>query len=162
MLLFKTILFSVLVPGTVVFVVPWLLIRRDPVLMEFSLGSLHFLGLLPLAAGFLLYLASARDFVVKGKGTPAPIDPPVMLVISGPYRIVRNPMYVSGLLIMIGEVLLFSSLLLLLYLCFVWLVFHLFVVFYEEPHLGKIFGPAYEDYRKRVRRWTPSVPKPES
>lgn len=160
MILLKTVLFSVLVPGTVVLVIPRLLVTQRPLWDGLDFGSLRYAGLVPLLAGFILYYASARDFVVRGKGTPAPIDPPTELVVSGPYRMVRNPMYLSGVLILGGEVLLYSSLFLLLYLCVIWLVFHLFVVFYEEPHLREIFGAAYEDYCRSVSRWLPSRPGP--
>jgi protein-S-isoprenylcysteine O-methyltransferase Ste14 len=66
-------------------------------------------------------------------------------------------MYLGGCLILLGEVVMFESLILLAYLLFIWLAFHLFVVFYEEPHLGKLFGPAYAEYCRNVPRWIPSL-----
>jgi protein-S-isoprenylcysteine O-methyltransferase Ste14 len=105
----------------------------------------------------LFYIASAWNFIERGKGTPAPIDPPKLLVTSGPYRCVRNPMYLGGVLILLGESLLFASILLLLYLCFIWMAFHLFIVLYEEPHLRKVFGTGYEEYCRNVRRWVPDI-----
>jgi len=37
------------------------------------------------------------------------------------------------------------------------MVCHTFVLVYEEPHLRRVFGPEYEDYRLHVRRWLPRV-----
>jgi len=155
MILFKTLLFSIFVPGTVVGVVPYLLLTRGPELPGLGLGAMRYSGIVPLIGGLLFYLASAWNFAEQGKGTPAPIDPPKQLVTSGPYRFVRNPMYVGGVLILLGEALLFASIVLLLYLCIIWLAFHLFIILYEEPHLRKVFGTEYEKYCRDVRRWVP-------
>jgi len=157
MILFRTLLFSILVPGMVVGVVPYLLLTRGPEVPGVGLGGIRYAGLVPLLGGLLFYLASAWNFVAEGRGTPAPIDPPKLLVTSGPYRFVRNPMYVGGVLILSGEALLFASVALLLYLCLVWLVFHLFIILYEEPHLRKVFGTEYEKYCRDVRRWVPDI-----
>lgn len=159
MILFKTVLFTIFVPGTVVGLVPYLLATRGPELIEIRLGFVRYLGIIPLVAGVSFYLSSAWNFVARGKGTPAPIEPPRLLVTSGLYRIVRNPMYLGGILVLIGESLLFESLLVLCYLLIIWTVFHLFVIFYEEPHLRKIFGAAYEEYCRTVPRWIPDVPR---
>jgi protein-S-isoprenylcysteine O-methyltransferase Ste14 len=132
-----------------------LLLTRGPELP--GLGGMRYAGIVPLLGGLLFYLASAWNFVEQGKGTPAPIDPPKLLVTSGPYRYVRNPMYVGGVLILLGESILFTSIALLLYLCIIWLAFHLFIVLYEEPHLRKAFGTEYEEYFRNVRRWVPRL-----
>ena len=66
-------------------------------------------------------------------------------------------MYVGVLLILVGETVLLESSIFLQATFFVWLLFHLFVVFYEEPHLKKSFGASYEDYCKAVPRWIPRV-----
>ena len=157
MILFKTVLFSLLVPCTVVGLVPYLLLARIAVFFPIDLGSIRYSGIILLIAGIISYIASAESFVVQGKGTPAPIDPPRLLVTSGLYRITRNPMYVGGILVLLGEAVLFESVILLAYLFFIWLAFHLFVIFYEEPHLAKLFGPAYEEYLRNVPRWIPSL-----
>ena len=67
-------------------------------------------GCVLVVAGVALYLMCAFwGFALRGKGTPAPIDPPKRLVVEGPYRIVRNPMYWSVLFVMLGEALVFRS-----------------------------------------------------
>jgi protein-S-isoprenylcysteine O-methyltransferase Ste14 len=97
------------------------------------------------------------DFLVKGRGTPAPIDPPKELVVSGLYRFVRNPMYVAVLMMLFGHFLWFRFWSLLIYALFFFLAFHLFIIGYEEPNLRKRFGAAYEQYLRIVPRWIPKL-----
>ncbi len=153
----RTLIFLVLVPGTVLFYIPIEIASSTERLVP--LGPLRFLGLGPLALGIAIVLWCARDFAVKGRGTPAPIDPPKELVVRGLYRYVRNPMYVGAVLILVGHVGWFLALELLLYLALVLLAFHLFVVLYEEPALTRKFGDAYRDYQAAVPRWIPRPPK---
>jgi protein-S-isoprenylcysteine O-methyltransferase Ste14 len=96
-------------------------------------------------------------FVFIGKGTPAPFDPPRRLVVRGPYRFVRNPMYMGAGTALAGAALFYKSLPLLAYVGIFLLVTHLFVLLYEEPTLRGTFGPEYEAYCHRVRRWWPGV-----
>ena len=71
---------------------------------------------------------------------------------------VRNPIYVSAFLVVAGETVLFLSVPLLVYLAFIAVGVHLFVVRYEEPTLARRFGDEYEAYRRRVQRWVPRRP----
>jgi protein-S-isoprenylcysteine O-methyltransferase Ste14 len=96
-------------------------------------------------------------FALRGKGTPAPIDPPKKLVMEGPYRIVRNPMYWSVLFVMLGEALAFRSLALAEIGCVFFACTALFVMVYEEPLLHEKFGAEYEEYCRRVPRWIPRL-----
>ena len=95
------------------------------------------------------------SFVHFGKGTPAPFDPPRHLVLHGPYRFVRNPMYVGAVLVLIGAAIFYGSLPLAGYAAGFFLVTHLFVVAYEEPTLRRLFGADYEEYCRNVGRWWP-------
>ncbi len=157
MVALKTLIFSILVPGTVAGVVPWLLLQGSAgaVLL---LPSIWMFGLLPLLPGVGLYLWCAGAFTFIGKGTPAPIDAPKVLVIQGPYHWVRNPMYIAVLSVVIGEAILFRSFLLAGYALLVGLVVHAFVVFVEEPSLRLQFGESYETYLHTVPRWVPRFP----
>ena len=87
----------------------------------------------------------------------SPADPPKELVVQGLYRYVRNPMYLSVLTIVLGEILLTRSIPLLVY----WLGFfaaaNVFVMGYEEPTLRRQFGESYERYTRSVGRWIPRV-----
>jgi protein-S-isoprenylcysteine O-methyltransferase Ste14 len=157
MVALKTLIFSILVPGTVAGVVPWLLLQGSggAVLL---LPSIWMVGFLPLLLGVGLYLWCAGAFTFIGKGTPAPIDTPKVLVIQGPYDWVRNPMYIAVLSVVIGEAILFRSFLLVGYALLVGLVVHMFVVFVEEPSLRRQFGGSYETYLSTVPRWLPRSP----
>jgi protein-S-isoprenylcysteine O-methyltransferase Ste14 len=147
----KTLVFTILVPGTVTVVIP----RQLLGIGARAAIPLGLIGALPIALGAACYLWCAWDFASFGQGTPAPIDPPKVLVARGLYRVVRNPMYVGVLLIVLGESLLFASATLLGYALLIWVIAHLFVVFYEEPILRRKFGTSYETYRRTVPRWIP-------
>jgi len=152
----KTALFILFVPGTVLVVIPlyWIL-PADPARVD--PGPLRWLALPFWVAGVAILCWCAVDFVRKGHGTPAPIEPPKELVAGGLYRFVRNPMYVGVLLTAVGHSFWFGSFWLAGYALFLWLVFHGFVTFYEEPHLHKTFGTTYEQYCKAVPRWMPNI-----
>jgi protein-S-isoprenylcysteine O-methyltransferase Ste14 len=158
MVALKTLIFTILVPGTLLGLVPWLLLRwsGEAVMPTFSVWLI---GLLPFCAGVILYFWCAGAFAFIGRGTPAPIDAPVFLVKSGPYRWVRNPMYLGVLSVFFGEAILFHSLLLVVCGLLISVVVHLFVVFYEEPTLRRQFGESYETYLRTVPRWLPRYPR---
>ena len=105
----------------------------------------------------MILLWSFWNFLIEGRGTPAPLDPPKKLVAVGFYRYVRNPMYVGVLLILIGHFLWFKNVWLLVYTVVAFLIVHLFVTLYEEPTLKRKFGASYETYLKEVPRWIPRV-----
>jgi protein-S-isoprenylcysteine O-methyltransferase Ste14 len=137
--------------------VPYALIRweRRPPLLGFEGGRIA--GIALAAAGLAVVLESFARFALKGRGTPAPIAPTASLVVSGLYRFVRNPMYLGVLAIVAGQALWFGSVTLLQYAGILWLLFHAFVVGYEERALRRQFGSTYESYRRGVRRWCPRL-----
>ena len=94
----KTVIFTVLVPGTVAVVIPRNIASDAGTPTLFSS-----IGFLPMALGAAIYFWCAWDFATAGQGTPAPIDPPKHLVVRGLYRFVRNPMYAGVLLLLAGE-----------------------------------------------------------
>src|SRR5437660_520694 len=154
MVALKTLIFTILVPGTVAGIVPWLLLQSSGEAAHLT-PSPWLIGLLPLLLGVGLYFWCAGAFTFIGKGTPAPIDAPIFLVREGPYQWVRNPMYLAVLSTISGEAILFHSLLLISYALVAGLVMHLFVVFVEEPSLLRQFGESYETYLRTVPRWLP-------
>ncbi len=158
MIALKTLVFSILVPGTVAGIIPWLILQGAGGIV-LLIPSLWMLGFLPLLLGVGLYLWCAGAFTLIGKGTPAPIDAPVILVNKGPYRWVRNPMYIAVLSVIIGEAILFRSFPLVEYALLVGVVVHLFVVFVEEPSLRSQFGESYLTYLRTVPRWIPRSPR---
>jgi len=111
-------------------------------------------------AGGLLAAICIATFLTKGRGTPAPFDPPRQFVASGPYRYVRNPMYVGAAAVILGSGLIVASPSIVLLALAFNLVMHLFVVLYEEPALTDKFGASYQQYRSSVHRWLIRKPKP--
>lgn len=150
----KTILFSVLVPGTVAALVPRWLIGGFYLQQN---APLSWLGIGLIACGTAIYLRCAWEFAVRGLGTPAPIAPTKFLVTTALHRHVRNPMYIGVALVILGEAALFRSVRLVVYAAAMLGTAHLFVVFYEEPTLRRQFGKSYEEYFDSVRRWIPKL-----
>ncbi len=155
--LLKLAVFTVLVPGSVTVWVPYYFYLSKGRWGALSIGSHTLAGLVLIVLGTCGYLWCALDFTFTGRGTPAPIDPPKILVARGLYRYVRNPMYISVLLVLLGESVLFTSMRLLRYASIVAVGFHLFVLLYEEPALRHKFGASYEEYCQTVPRWIPCL-----
>jgi protein-S-isoprenylcysteine O-methyltransferase Ste14 len=130
----------------VALVIPGLLLRP-------SVARFHLAGLLPLGAGAIVLLICVRDFYVAGRGTLAPWAPPERLVVVGPYRFSRNPMYVAVILMLSGWALAFRSRGLITYAAVMAVVFHLRVRFWEEPWLAETHGEEWLRYRSAVPRW---------
>ncbi|AKJ09029.1 isoprenylcysteine carboxyl methyltransferase [Streptomyces incarnatus] len=149
-------LFLVLVSGSAAVLVPWWLTGG------WRAGHwwlpLRLLGLLPLAAGAGVILEAFTRFALEGLGTPAPVAPPARLVVSGPYRYVRNPVYVAVAAVLIGQGLLLARPVLFGYAAGAWVLTWAFVRWYEEPGLARRFGAEYEDYRRAVPAWCPRRP----
>jgi protein-S-isoprenylcysteine O-methyltransferase Ste14 len=152
----KTAFWIVAVHGTVLILAPYFILQANIQLVSGELPALRFIGVLPVLVGCLIVLWCARDLTVSGAGTPAPMDPPRRLVVRGLYRFVRNPMYAGDLLVLLGESLLYESVILTVYGLAMFGVFHLFILWHEEPALKRRFGESYQQYCKAVRRWIPS------
>ena len=118
-------------------------------------GWLASAGAVLAVAGGLLALSCIAVFVRFGRGTAAPFDPPREFVAVGPYRYVRNPMYVGGLAVILGGGLFLRSASIAAFSLVFLLVMHLFVVLYEERTLERRFGDSYLDYQRSVHRWLP-------
>ncbi len=154
MIWFRALSFVVAVQLTVIGAIPWLLAGVGP---RLPMGLWRLLGILPLATGGLALLWCNWAFVVRGRGTAAPYDPPRKLVVQGLYRYVRNPMYVSAVLIVLGIGLWTGAASLFGYSLLLALSYHLFVRYYEEPHLRRVFGQSYGEYCAGVPRWWPRI-----
>jgi len=150
----KTFLFVILVPGSVVAVIPYYLQSSYG---KFYLSRYGLGGPIFVLAGIFVCIRCILDFAFIGHGTPAPIDPPKKLVTRGFYRIVRNPMYIGIGGILLGESIMLGSLILFCYTLTFSILTHLFIVFYEEPTLRKKFGASYEEYYRSIPRWIPKI-----
>lgn len=115
------------------------------------------LGLVLAVAGGLVGLSCVVLFTVRGRGTPAPFDPPRLFIAIGPYRYCRNPMVVGFCVLLAGMALLERSPGALAVAALVFLVGYVMVVGWEERHLRAKFGQPYIDYCRRVPRWIPRL-----
>lgn len=157
-LLLKNVLFTLVVPGTVGVLLPYLIVSDRAPAIPRSWGVAQLAAVAVALLGLAVYLACIWQFAHRGRATPAPIDAPKVLVARGPYRYVRNPMYLGVLLWILAEALFFEAGVLVLYAGVFLLVVHLFIVFYEEPTLRRKFGSSYDAYREAVPRWVPRKP----
>lgn len=108
------------------------------------------------AVGLVAISASFAEFV-KANGTPVPVASPPRLVVYGPYRYVRNPIYVGFLAVLVGETLIVGSIGLLEYTAVALGVGVGAVHFYEEPTILRQFGADYRRYRQAVPAWIPRL-----
>jgi protein-S-isoprenylcysteine O-methyltransferase Ste14 len=155
--LFRTITYATVFIGALLIYLPARILSWSGLVRPSTMAAPQIFGIVIGSAGALLALWCISTFIWIGKGTPAPFDPPRRLVIRGPYRFVRNPMYIGGVLALAGAALFFLSAPLLVYAACFLLAAHLFVVFYEEPTLRGSFGQDYEAYCHRVSRWLPGL-----
>ena len=150
-------IFLVIAPGFVAGLVPWWISRWRLDTPFLGFPPVRIAGAILLALGVIGLLDSFARFALKGEGTPAPIFPTRHLVVSGLYRYVRNPMYVSVVSAILGQALILGNTQLLEYGASVWLAFHLFVLLYEEPVLRETFGAEYQSFCAHVPRWIPRL-----
>jgi len=133
----------------------WLGFQLDP----HTIPAWRWLAAIPSALGFAVALRCIWDFGWTGRGTPAPVAPPQRLVVVGFYRYVRNPMYVGFLTGWICLWIIFgranASALIVAAVAIVGVA--LFVRFYEEPTLRRLFGADYGVYCQNVPRWLPRL-----
>jgi protein-S-isoprenylcysteine O-methyltransferase Ste14 len=153
----RAITYAVLFIGLVLIYVPARLLSWSGIVRPAAIGAPQIAGMIIGAAGAAAALWCVFTFARIGRGTPVPFDPPRRLVTRGPYRFVRNPMYISAVLALSGAALFCESMPLLVYAGVFLLASHLFVVWYEEPTLRRTFGQEYEAYCRQVRRWWPGT-----
>lgn len=151
-----TIIFLFVAPGIVAGLIPsvitgWRVPDRGGWIWLIAIVA----GLLIL--GGIVVLLDAFIRFARADGTPAPPAPTAHLVVEGPYRFVRNPMYVAVAAIILGQALLFGSWATLIYLAITLTAVALFVAFYEQPTLERAYGEEYRVYRANVRAWIPRL-----
>jgi protein-S-isoprenylcysteine O-methyltransferase Ste14 len=153
--LFRAITYAAVFIGFVLVYLPGRFLSWSGIVAPKSTGAAQVAGMIVVAIGTVIALWCVFTFAFIGKGTPAPFDPPRRLVVRGPYRFVRNPMYIGAGMTIAGAAVFYESLSIFIYACLFFLITHLFVVLYEEPTLRRAFGDEYEAYRRRTRRWWP-------
>lgn len=150
---------SFALPLVVVIVVPFFLI------FDFRQQSLRVYNPLPILqsvtggllclAGLVLLATTISLFIRQGRGTLAPWDPTSRLVVRGPYAYTRNPMISGVAFLVLGESVLFGSVVVFVWFAIIVVVNTLYFKLSEEPGLVKRFGSEYEEYRRHVPMWLP-------
>jgi protein-S-isoprenylcysteine O-methyltransferase Ste14 len=156
LILLRAITYATLFVAFFLVIVPRGLLRTSGYTWGGAPGWSELAGTGLVIAGFALVAWCLVTFAFVGKGTAAPFDPPRKLVVVGPYRFVRNPIYIGAVVAMLGAAMVLWSWWLVLYALVVLIITHLLVILYEEPHLRGVFGQSYEDYLRAVHRWIPT------
>lgn len=110
------------------------------------------LGILMIVVGIVQF-ASAAMLFSRQKTDIRPAGTPTSLITSGPYRYTRNPIYGANMIVLLGVSFLLGSLSPFITIPLYFLIVNTFVVPLEEHMLRSVFGDAYLEYKKRVRRW---------
>ncbi len=155
MLLLKNIIFTIFAAGIGAVLIPYWILNGSP-RAPAHWGVVQYLSVLMGLLAVGIYARCVWDFATVGRGTPAPIAAPQVLVMRGLYQHVRNPIYLGVLLLILGEAAFFEAWSLAVYALIAFGVFQLFVVLYEEPTLRRKFGQSYERYCQTVPRWLPA------
>ena len=155
-LVVRSLLWTILLPGLFAGYVPWRYFGLNRARLDLFRPT-DAVGLFCIGLGTLLLAGCVLEFARSGRGTLSPLDPPRHLVVRGLYRYVRNPMYLSVTIIVLGEVLVSQSLALAVYWAIWFLGVNFFVMGYEEPTLRRQFGASYDEYRRKVGRWIPTI-----
>ena len=155
--LIRALAYSTLFIGLVLVFLPAQVLEWSGITPPPDRGLAQIAGMIVGVLGAALAVWCILTFSLVGRGTPAPFDPPRRLVAAGPYRRVRNPMYLGAGIALAGAALYYESLALLGYLAGFLFVTNLFVLLYEEPTLRRMFGAEYEEYCRQAGRWWPRV-----
>ena len=153
--LFRSIVYAALFIGVVLVFIPEQILVATGIMPPKQIGTVESIGLTLVVLGGALAIWCILTFALVGKGTPAPFDPPRKLVAAGPYRWVRNPMYIGAGMTLWGAALYYRSPALVAFAAGFLAMAHLFVILFEEPTLERTFGARYADYRNAVPRWLP-------
>lgn len=150
-----------LLPGVVAGVVPVWIARRDGTAFVVDTAPATIVALLAALAtgaiGVWLFAYSLAHFITRGRGTLAPWDPPRELVVSGPYRYVRNPMISGVCFILVAEALAMRSAPHAWWAATFAALNAVYIPLIEEPGLRSRFDGAYDVYAANVRRLIPRL-----
>jgi protein-S-isoprenylcysteine O-methyltransferase Ste14 len=145
-ILIRVVVYATAFVGLLLVFVPAQLLTWADIPRPVNIRAPQITGLVLAALGGILVLWTIVALATAGRGR---------LVVTGPYRYMRHPMYFGAALAIAGAALFYQSPLLLAYASVFLLFSHFFVVFYEEPALQRAFGGEYDSYRQQVGRWGP-------
>ncbi len=130
-------------------------------LQTIQVWPFNYLGIIPVLGGVVLRFWASSTIFNTGKGTPLYSRPPKALVTTGPYRLIRNPLYLGGFLIYLGIIIVIPSLFLAILGLIGLPIIHIGVI-REEKGLETRFGEDYRRYKQRVPGWIPRSKGTES
>jgi protein-S-isoprenylcysteine O-methyltransferase Ste14 len=156
-LIARAVTYSTLFIGFLLLFLPSRVLAWSGIVQPPAIGARQITGVILGAFGPAVALWCIVTVVVVGRGPPAPFDPPRRLVVRGPYRFVRNPMYIGAGLALAGAALFYQSMALFTYGAVFLLATHVFVIAYEEPTLRRTFDGEYQAYCRQVPRWLPRL-----
>ena len=154
----KTVLLAAMMHSVFTVGLPALILRYtgDTPMLAWEIGHFHWLG--AAVGGFGIYLYGAASAHLVRNGTSAiPGAEPTVLVTDGWYARIRHPLLLGVVLILLGEAVFFSSLILMGYAATYWTWLTAFVVMREEPDLRQAFGAQFDAYCRAVPRWIPRL-----
>jgi protein-S-isoprenylcysteine O-methyltransferase Ste14 len=111
----------------------------------------NLIGLILVIPGIYLVISPLSLF--KRHNTPESFDPSTYLVQESIYRYTRNPMYLGGIIILVGSCILLNNRVSFVSPLIFFFIMNLMFIPYEENELLKTFGDKYTGYKKKVRRW---------
>ncbi len=154
-----TAVFALIVQGAGVVLLPYAFTRWQPGAPPWPV-VVRAIGVVLIAMGGLVVAWAFAQFAAEGVGVPIPGEPNSQrLTVGGPYRYVRNPLYVASVMAIIGQALLLSRPVLLIYAAAFLAITFFLVHWIEDPALARRFGQQFEDYRTQVPGWWPRPPR---
>ena len=164
---FRTLFYAAIIWGLTLFLIPVLIVcvERWIDMPEFSFAGQLIVAVILFCVATSISMPAAFTMARIGRGTPLPMDCAPKLVVSGPYRYLRNPMAVGGLLQGFAVGLGWGSWSVLCYVLVGMVVWNYYVRPLEEADLKQRFGDSYIGYCQQVRCWLPSLgydPRQES
>jgi protein-S-isoprenylcysteine O-methyltransferase Ste14 len=152
-----TALVFLIAQGTAVVLLPYAFTHWQPGTPPWPV-LVRAIGVALIAVGGIVLVWGFVRFATEGVGVPVPTEPTSrQLTIGGPYRYLRNPLYLAIALAITGQGLLLSRPVLLVYAAVLLAAFVAFVHWYEEPSLARRFGDQYQTYRNQVPGWWPRL-----
>ncbi len=154
-----TAVFALIVQGGGVVLLPYAFTRWQPGTPPWPV-TIRVIGVVLIAVGGIVVAWGFTQFAAEGAGVPIPGEPNSQrLTVAGPYRYVRNPLYVASVVAIAGQALLLSRPVLLVYAAGFLAITFFLVHWIEDPALARRFGQQFEDYRNQVPGWWPRLPR---
>ena len=152
-----TAVFALIVQGAGVVLLPYAFTHWQPGAPQWPV-AVPVIGVALIAVGGIVVAWAFAQFAAEGVGVPIPGEPNSQrLTVGGPYRYVRNPLYVASVVAISGQALLLSRPVLLSYAAAFLAITFFLVHWIEDPALARRFGQQFEDYRNQVPGWWPRL-----